>query len=146
MGEVSKEPLFLNGQIDGIADMFPGFERIVESRIAQAREEGQFDNLPGTGKPLELQNDSHIPEDLRLSYKILKNADCLPPELELRKEIRQTEDLLAGVKDVEEQYRITKKLNFLITKLNMTRNTRVEMEIPQRYYGKLNDRIAGRDK
>lgn len=126
--------------------MFPGFERIVESRIAQAREEGQFDNLPGTGKPLELQNDSHIPEDLRLSYKILKNADCLPPELELRKEIRQTEDLLAGVKDVEEQYRITKKLNFLITKLNMTRNTRVEMEIPQRYYGKLNDRIAGRDK
>ena len=136
----------MNRQIDGIADMFPGFERIIEARIAQAREEGQFDNLPGTGKPLELQNDSHIPEDLRLSFKILKNADCLPPELELRKEIRQTEDLLAGVKDVEEQYRITKKLNFLITKLNMARNTRVEMEIPQRYYGKLNDRIAGREK
>ncbi|MFO8048833.1 MAG: DnaJ family domain-containing protein [Desulfosudaceae bacterium] len=126
--------------------MFPGFERIIESRIKQARKEGLFDNLPGTGKPLELPNDGHIPEDLRLSHKILKNADCLPPEIELRKEIRRTEDLLAGIKDVEEQYRVTKKLNFLITKLNMARNTSVEMEIPQRYYGKLNDRIGGRDK
>ncbi len=59
--------------------MLPGFENIVEKRIEEARRTGMFDDLPGTGKPLEIPNDSHIPEDLRISYKILKNADCLPP-------------------------------------------------------------------
>ncbi|MDY6906145.1 MAG: DnaJ family domain-containing protein [Thermodesulfobacteriota bacterium] len=124
--------------------MLPGFEKIVEQRIKQARQEGAFDNLPGAGHPLKLSDDRHIPEDLRLSYKILKNADFLPPELELRKEIQQTEDLLAGVSDVHEQYRLNKKLNFLITKVNMIRNTRVETEMPQRYLGKLSERIGGK--
>lgn len=123
-------------------DMLAGFSKIVEQRIEQARREGAFEDLPGAGKPLVLVDDSHIPEDLRLAYKILKNADCLPPEIELRKEIQRTEDLLAGVKDVEQQYRITKKLNFLITRLNMARKTSVRMEVPQHYYGKLSDRIS----
>lgn len=124
----------------------PGFEKIVEQRIQQAMRDGVFDNLPGAGKPLVLEDDRHVPEDLRLSYKILKNAGCLPPEIELLKEIRQTEDLLAGVEDLEEQYRLTKKLNLLITKVNMMRKSSVEFEIPQRYAGKLNDRIAGRNR
>jgi len=64
----------------------------------------------------------------------------------LRKEIQKTEDLLAGVSDVKEQYRLTKKLNFLITKLNMARDTRVDLEVPQKYYGKLCERISGRNK
>ncbi len=126
--------------------MLPGFEKIVEQRIQQAMRDGVFDNLPGAGKPLVLEDDRHVPEDLRLSYKILKNAGCLPPEIELLKEIRQTEDLLAGVEDLEEQYRLTKKLNLLITKVNMMRKSSVEFEIPQRYAGKLNDRIAGRNR
>ncbi len=122
--------------------MLAGFSKIVEQRIEQAKREGAFDNLPGAGKPLVLANDSHIPEDLRLAYKILKNADCLPPELELRKEIRRTEELLSGIKDVERQYRLTKKLNFLITRLNMARNTSVELEMPQKYYDKFCARIS----
>ena len=125
--------------------MMAGFEKIVERRIKTAQREGAFDNLPGAGRPLELSDDSHIPEELRLSYKILKNADCLPPELELRKEIKQTEDLLAGVTDIHEQYRLNKKLNFLITKVNMLRGTRVEMEIPQRYMGRLSERVGGKE-
>lgn len=129
-----------------VRDMLPGFEKIVEQRIQQAMRDGVFDNLPGAGKPLVLEDDRHVPEDLRLSYKILKNAGCLPPEIELLKEIRQTEDLLAGVEDLEEQYRLTKKLNLLITKVNMMRKSSVEFEIPQRYAGKLNDRIAGRNR
>ncbi len=64
----------------------------------------------------------------------------------MRNEIKRTEDLLSGVKDVEEQYRITKKLNFLITRLNMARKTSVEMEVPQRYLGKLNDRVSKKIK
>ncbi|MFZ5565212.1 MAG: DUF1992 domain-containing protein [Thermodesulfobacteriota bacterium] len=121
--------------------MFPGFEKIVEQRIEKARQEGAFDNLPGAGKPLSLEADGHIPEDLRLAYKILKNAGCLPPEIELRKEICRTEELLAGVEDLEEQYRLTKKINVLIARINMMRKTHAAMELPQKYLGRFNERI-----
>jgi len=57
--------------------------RIVEERIQKAREEGVFDNLPGRGKPLPLEDESWIPEELRLTYKVLKNANCLPIEMEM---------------------------------------------------------------
>src|ERR1041385_3431974 len=49
--------------------------RIAEERIQKAQEEGLFDNLEGRGKPLDLDDDSWVPEDLRLTYKILKNAN-----------------------------------------------------------------------
>ena len=64
-----------------MAGILPGYEKIVEQRIKEAMEKGEFDNLPGKGRPIPLEDDSHVPEDLRLAYKVLKNADCLPPEL-----------------------------------------------------------------
>lgn len=120
--------------------MFSGFEKIVEERIRQAVEKGDFDNLPGRGKPLRFE-EMNIPEDLRLAYKILKNADCLPPEIELRKEIRQTEDLMARAGDTAEKYRILKKLNVLIMKLNSSRPGVVKFEIPQDYETRLVEAI-----
>ena len=119
--------------------MIQGFEKIVEERILTAQKKGEFENLDGSGKPLALQDDYHIPEELRLAFKILKNADCLPPEIELKKEIRQTEDLLAGMQDTSEKYRLLKKINFLIMKLNTIRGSRVMFEMPQRYMEKLVD-------
>ena len=65
------------------------FTRLAENRILQAIEAGEFDNLQGKGQPLNLEDDSHIPSELRMAYKILKNADCLPPELVLRQEVVQ---------------------------------------------------------
>lgn len=121
--------------------MIPGFEKIVENRIKKAQKRGEFDNLPGAGKPLELYNDQHIPEDLRLAYKILKNGDCLPPEIELKKEIQRTEDLLFNVQDTAERYRTLKKLNFLIMKLNTTRNTDARFDMPQHYEAAISDRM-----
>jgi hypothetical protein len=120
--------------------MFKGFTNIVEERIRRARRKGVFDNLSGAGKPLKLEDDRHIPEELRLAYKILKNAECLPPEIELKKEIRRTEDLLAGMNDTAKKYRTMKKLNFLIMKLNCLRSVAVHFEEPQ-YSTKLIDKI-----
>jgi len=122
--------------------MFPGFEKIVEDRIKRAQKKGEFDDLSGTGKPLVFEDDRCVPEDIRLAYKILKNADCLPPEIELKKEIRQTEDLLAGMGETAEKYRTMKKLNFLIMKLNSIRNTSVMFEVPQKYLGKMVGRFG----
>ncbi len=109
------------------------FQKIVEERIRRAQERGEFNNLPGAGKPLRLENDAGVPEELRLAHKILKNADCLPPELELKREIRKTEDLMAGMQDAAEKYRTLKKLNFLIMKLNSLRSASVQFDVPQKY-------------
>lgn len=125
--------------------MFPGFEKIIESRIKKAQEQGAFENLPGSGQPLHFEDDRHIPEDLRLAHKVLKNADCLPPEVQLRKEIQRTEDLLSGMTDTAQKYRTMKKLNYLILRLNAMRDSNAAYEIPQRYYGELVERL-GPDK
>jgi len=117
--------------------MIPGFNKIVETRILTAQKNGEFDDLEGSGKPLKLDDGCCVPEELRLAYKVLKNADFVPPEIELKKEIKQTEDLLAGMQDTAEKYRTLKKLNFLIMKLNTLRNTSVEFEMPQQYEEKL---------
>ena len=80
---------------------------------------GDFQNLPGAGKPLKADDLSRIPEELRLAYRILKNADCLPPELDLKKEIIRAEMLLESLTDEKQRYQAIKKLNFLIMKKNM---------------------------
>ena len=57
------------------------YQKLVERKIKEAAEKGEFDDLPGKGKPLQKDDYESIPEDLRIAYKILKNANCLPPEL-----------------------------------------------------------------
>jgi hypothetical protein len=126
--------------------MFTGFSRIIEERIRKAQKKGVFENLEGSGKPLNLEDDRHIPEDLRLAHKILKNADCLPPEIELKKEIECTQDLLRGMKDTAQKHRTLKKLNYLIMKLNTVRDTSIELEMPQQYSLKLVERLEAKDK
>ncbi|MDY6952310.1 MAG: DnaJ family domain-containing protein [Thermodesulfobacteriota bacterium] len=118
------------------------FQRIAEKRIQQAVRDGIFEDLPGAGKPLKLEDESHIPEDLRVAYKVLKNANCVPPEVSLRKEIAKAEDLLAGMEDTKAKYRQIKKLNFLVMKLNVMRGTRVSFEKDQQYEEKLIERFG----
>jgi hypothetical protein len=130
--------------------MIPGFNKIVEERIRKAQKKGEFENLQGSGKPLDFLDDQAVAEELRLAYKILKNADCLPPEIELKKEIQQTEELLSGMGETAEKFRTIKKLNFLIMKLNTLRNTSIEFEAPQKYSDKMVQKLesstSGRKK
>jgi hypothetical protein len=119
-----------------------GYLKLVERKIQEAMERGEFDNLPGQGKPLLLEEDSHIPEELRVAYKILKNADCLPPELEAKKEIRQMEDLLVNIPDEKERYKLIKKINYMIMRLNMMGKRSPLFEEKQIYYRKLVDKIG----
>ena len=125
--------------------MFTGFSKIVEERIRKAIQKGEFDNLSGAGQPLKIEEDRHIAEELRLAHKILKNAECLPPEIELKKEINRTEELLAGMKDTAAKFQTLKKLNFLIMKLNTMRNTSVDLE-KQQYSTRLIDKIESKNR
>lgn len=123
--------------------MFAGFEKIVEERIREAQKKGDFEDLPGKGKPLP-KDDVNVPEDIRLAYKILKNADCVPPELEIKKEIRNTKDLLSGMPETAEKYSVLKKLNFLILKLNSLRRGSVDFDVPQHYMEPLTERLSSK--
>ena len=125
-----------------MAGILPGYEKIVEQRIKEAMENGEFENLPGKGKPIPIEDDSHVPEDLRLAYKLLKNADCLPPELLEKKEIRQMEDMLTTIPDEKEKYKLIKKINFKIMKLNVMGKKSPLLEEKQIYYKKLIDKVA----
>ena len=75
-----------------------------ERHILAAQRQGEFENLPGTGRPLMLDDDSHVPADLRAGYRMLKNAGCLPPELEQRKEAVELAQLLSTVRQGSPEY------------------------------------------
>ena len=119
-----------------------GFQKIVEKRIKEAQEKGEFNDLPGQGEPLAIQDDSHVPEDLRLAYKVLKNANCLPPELEIKKEIRQMEDMLDNIPDEKEKYRQIKRINYKILQLNMMGKKSPLLEETEIYFKKLVDKTS----
>lgn len=104
--------------------MIPGFEALVEQRIKKAQKDGEFDNLEAAGKPFTLESE-HVPEELRLAHKILKNAGFLPPEVELKKKITRTEQLIeTAIADSPQALKLNKKLNYLLTKLNTIRGDR----------------------
>jgi hypothetical protein len=75
------------------------FSRIAENRIREAMEQGEFDNLPGAGEPLSLEEYFSVPEDLRMAYSVLKNANCRPLEVELLHEIARLEPAVAAAPD-----------------------------------------------
>lgn len=97
------------------------FSKLAEEKIKQAAERGEFDDLPGKGQPLELEDDSRVPEELRLAYKVLKNAGYTPPELDVKNEIIRVEDLLASAPDEKTRYQALKRLNYLTLKLSALR-------------------------
>jgi len=64
---------------------------LAEQRIAEAVSRGELDDLPGAGRPLQLDDDALIPAELRLAYRVLKNAGYVPPEVEALNEIAHLE-------------------------------------------------------
>ena len=122
------------------------FTQIAEEKIREAQAKGEFDNLSGKGKPLNLDEDNHVPQELKIAYKILKNSGYIPPELELQKEINTTLDLLKHCTDEREKYKKIQKLNLLITRMNMTRKVPVNLEQDQFYYEKIVDKVKVKNK
>jgi hypothetical protein len=94
---------------------------IAERKISQAIHEGMFDVSHWKGRPLPEEDDSFVPADMRMAYKVLKNAGYLPPEVETRKEIAHLEELIATTEDEHLRLKQMKKLNVLIMKLNIGR-------------------------
>lgn len=112
-------------------------QKLAEQRIREAIENGEFDNLKNAGKPIVFEDETFIPEDLRIAYRILKNAGCIPPELELRSEIITLRDMIMTMDDDKERLKRIRELNFKITKFNMMRNRPLYLEELPEYEEKL---------
>jgi hypothetical protein len=119
------------------------FYRIAERRIIEAIANGEFDNLEGKGKPIDFEDESWIPEDLRMAYRILKNAGCIPPELEFRNEVVNMCSLMNTTDDDKERIKKLRELNFKLLKLNLTRKKPLNFEDFPEYEGKLVDKLTG---
>jgi hypothetical protein len=120
------------------------FTKLAENRILQAIEAGEFENLQGKGQPLNLEDDSHIPPELRMAYKILKNADCLPPELVLHQEVVNLQELVASMPDEAEKLKQMRRLNFLVMKLNMMRPVSAQLLENDLYTPKVLERLESK--
>jgi hypothetical protein len=92
-------------------------DSLAEEQIRSAIRRGELDDLVGMGRPLALEDDSVVPDELRVAYRMLKNAGCLPPELTLRNEIRQLQGLLAQVEIDAEQESLRRRLFLLKARL-----------------------------
>jgi hypothetical protein len=108
-------------------------ERLAEQRILEAQRNGEFEDLAGKGKPLELADYSSLPEDLRMAYHLLKNANVLPPEAELLKDIHVLEDLLKHVEDEGERQSLAKSLQWKLIRLDMLKKRSMDLGTVRNY-------------
>lgn len=97
----------------------PWLERLADEKIRDAMERGEFDRLPLAGKPLPPDSNAFVPEDLRIAYKLLKDAGFLPPEMELSKEIVSLKELLATVDGEGERRKLRLRIDELRLRLDL---------------------------
>jgi len=119
-------------------------ERLAEQRIQEAQRNGEFDDLAGKGKPLELEDYSQLPEDLRMAYHVLKNAHVLPPEAEIMKDIKILEDLLKHVEDEGERKSLAKSLQWKMIRLDILKRRSMTINSVRDYSRKIVAKLSRR--
>jgi hypothetical protein len=97
-------------------------EKFIDEQIRRAIEAGEFDDLPGKGKPIDLRAYFETPEDLRMAYSILKSNNFVPEEVEMLKDIGALKRRLEASSDEEEMSRLKKE----ITEKSYTFNMLIE--------------------
>lgn len=95
------------------------FHRNADEKIKEAIAKGEFDNLPDKGRPLDLDAYFATPEHLRMGYSLLKNANIIPEEIELLKQIEDLKESLDSCTSPIEKGVIQRQLSEKITNFNM---------------------------
>ncbi len=86
-------------------------EKFIDEQIRKAIEAGEFENLPGKGKPIDLRAYFETPEELRMAYSILKSNDFAPQEVEVLKEIDALRSKLDSCTDEEQKDRLRNEIS-----------------------------------
>ena len=118
---------------------------IAEQKILAAMREGQFDNLPGSGRPQKLEDLSHLPEDLRLAYIALKNSGFLEEDGG-RRRVPDLRELMARCEGSEIDSGRLERLKFLLNRSGKSQqrqdlDDRVDNVVTHSYLEKLLERI-----
>jgi hypothetical protein len=100
--------------------------KFIDEQIRNSIEAGDFDNLAGAGRPIDLDSYFATPEDLRMGYSVLKSSKFVPEEVERLKEIGELKEKVKNCADGEEKKKLTKLLQErqLAFSLLMERNKR----------------------
>ena len=134
MAAAEQAPRFSGGGMDI-------FALIAEQRIQDAEKEGAFDNLPGKGRPLDLESDAAVPEELRMAYTVLRNAGYVPPEVADRRELDDLLDLLERCPEEREKVSQMRRLEALVFRLNRQGRSLV-LEANDAYYARVLARVG----
>jgi hypothetical protein len=111
-------------------------DKLAEEKICEAIKRGELDNLSGAGKPLPLEDDSLIPEELRAGFRVLKNSGYLPAGLDLRREIGSVETLIVQARSLEERDVLNRRLRYLLLQLSVA-SPDTPLLIEQQYLDKI---------
>ena len=116
---------------------------IAERRIAEAMDRGEFDGLPGRGRPLKLDDDSHVRPELRLAYRICKNAGVLPPELEERQQLVSLRELIRSADEGPEREERMREFNYRLMCFNIKAGRALSLELFGEYELRVAQRLSG---
>ena len=118
-------------------------QTIAERKIQQAINEGSLADLSHwKNKPLPPDDMAGVPDDLRMAYRLLKNAGYVPEEVTLKKEISRIEDLLVTCRDELEKITQLKRLGCLKTKLECRMGRAIQLGEDGPYYGRVVEKIS----
>ena len=117
-------------------------DALVEQRIAAAAARGDFEDLPGAGAPLELDDDLLVPEEVRVANRILKNAGFVPPAVEQLRSLRHLQDELNAAGDRATRCRLQAKLLALDMALESLRGA--PTVVPREYCRRIAERLSER--
>jgi len=117
-----------------------GLDALVEARIVRAIERGELNDLPGQGRPLSLDDDTCVAHEVRLAYRILKNAGFVPEEVELRREIMDL-SVLIDATDGPERARAVARRDWLRARLALRRGAGASLLDHPEYAERVTDRL-----
>jgi hypothetical protein len=120
---------------------FAFLERIAEEKIREAVRRGEFDNLPGAGKPLPEEDDlAFVAPELRMAFRVMKNAGYVPEEVSLRREIEDLSRLLALCEAESEGDRAGRaRLRLLMERLGELRGGNLGLD--DRYFRQIAEKL-----
>ncbi|WP_018140055.1 DnaJ family domain-containing protein [Thioalkalivibrio sp. ALJ7] len=116
-----------------------------EARLANAAQRGEFDGLPGAGRPLVLDDDSAVPKELRMAYRVMKNAGYVPEAVRLRGEVASAEAILQAADDDAARQQAARRLRLLLDRLNRSEEGR-GMISESGYFQALCERMDGPER
>jgi hypothetical protein len=119
-----------------------GFDALVEKHIREAQAQGVFDDLPGAGRPLKLDDDAMVPEELRAAYRILKNSGYVPPEVAALRDLREVEQMLEHARGDEERSVLAGKFSALMARAGIMRGR--HFAVDNDYFQKVAEKLGRR--